>query len=238
MWNSLSVAIQTRNDSKESVETLGLIDSGAGGEFIDQNFAKKVGFKLQKLEEPLLALNVDGTENKKGKITLFVEMELTINQRTTKTKLLVTGLGKQKIILGFPWLKKHNPIINWITGRFAWRSNDASTKRYTKALKSLVQKPRQKESSRVSLQEEQDRDGWMNRTINKSENEEILVAYLEEIEERIEVWINTKTSNSIEFHLQHDEKKEDLSLDEQIPVKYHEYLDVFDEGKADRFPES
>ena len=52
MRNSLSVAIQTKNDSEENVETLRLIDSGAGGEFIDQNFAKKAGFKLQKLEEP------------------------------------------------------------------------------------------------------------------------------------------------------------------------------------------
>jgi hypothetical protein len=25
----------------------------------------------------------------------------------------VTGLGKQRIILGFPWLHKYNPIIDW-----------------------------------------------------------------------------------------------------------------------------
>ena len=135
-----------KNDSKENVETLGLINSGAGGEFIDQNFAKKAGFKLQKLEEPLLALNVDGTKNKKGRIAFFVETELTVNQQTTKTKLLVMGLGKQKKNLGFPWLKKHNPIIDWVTGRFAWRNNDISTKQYIKALRSLAQKPKQKES--------------------------------------------------------------------------------------------
>jgi hypothetical protein len=28
----------------------------------------------------------------------------------------VTGLGKQKIILGFPWLHKYNPIIDWKKG--------------------------------------------------------------------------------------------------------------------------
>ena len=53
-----------------------------------------------------------------------------------------------------------------------------------------------------------------------------------------ETWINTKTSNAIEFHLQHDEKKEDLPLKEQIPKAYHEYLKIFDENEADRFPES
>ena len=53
-----------------------------------------------------------------------------------------------------------------------------------------------------------------------------------------ETWINTKTLNAIEFHVQHDEKKEDLPLKEQIPKTYHEYLKIFDENEADRFPES
>ena len=52
----------------ENVETLGLIDSGAGGKFIDQNFTKKSGFKTLKLEEPLQVLNVDGTERMHSKI--------------------------------------------------------------------------------------------------------------------------------------------------------------------------
>jgi len=28
----------------------------------------------------------------------------------------VTGLGKQKLILGHSWLRKHNPEIDWVTG--------------------------------------------------------------------------------------------------------------------------
>ena len=32
--------------------------------------------------------------------------------------------------------------------------------------------------------------------------------------------------------------KEGLSLEEQIPKEYHEYLDVFDKDKADWFPSS
>ena len=34
---------------------------------------------------------------------------------------MVTGLGKQRIILGFPWFKKHNPDIDWNTGVINWR---------------------------------------------------------------------------------------------------------------------
>ena len=65
MSKSISIPILINcGQSNENVETLGLIDSGAGGEFIDQNYARNSGFKIQKLEEPLKAMNVDGTENK------------------------------------------------------------------------------------------------------------------------------------------------------------------------------
>jgi hypothetical protein len=46
--------------SKQAVETL--IDSSAGGLFIDQKFAKN--FEINYLDEPVKAYNVDGTENK------------------------------------------------------------------------------------------------------------------------------------------------------------------------------
>ena len=66
------------------------------------------------------ARNVDGTENKQGKITSFVNLKMEINKKQMNVQLLITGLGKQKIILGFPWLNKHNPEINWRTGAFTW----------------------------------------------------------------------------------------------------------------------
>ena len=72
-------------EKTKSVETLGLIDSGAGGKFIDQNFARKLGLKIQNLEEPITARNVDGTKNKQGKITTFVELYIAINGRKEKT---------------------------------------------------------------------------------------------------------------------------------------------------------
>ena len=72
--------------------------------------------------------------------------------------------------------------------------------------------------------------------INEGKDIGILTAWTEEMDNKI--WINAKTSNSIEFQLQHGEQKEGLSLEEQIPKEYHKYLDIFDEGKADQFPSS
>ena len=39
----------------------------------------------------------------------------------TQEQFYVTGLGKQKIILGFPWLNKHNLVINWKKGEIKWQ---------------------------------------------------------------------------------------------------------------------
>ena len=108
-------------EKNKTIKTLALIDSGAGGKFIDQNYAKESGFPLENLKEPLMARNVDGTENKQGKFTKHVNLNVTIHGRMKNIKMLVTGLGKQKIILGFPWLNNENPDINWKNGEFKWQ---------------------------------------------------------------------------------------------------------------------
>ena len=80
--NSLSILVQICDDTNKIVEALALIDSGAGGKFIDQAYVRKLRMKTQKLEQPLIAWNIDGTPNKKGKITSFVILNLVINGRT------------------------------------------------------------------------------------------------------------------------------------------------------------
>ena len=57
-------------------------------------------------------------------ITSFVELNAWINREQMNLRLLVTELGKQKIILGFPWLHEYNPEINWKTGDFTWRKTE------------------------------------------------------------------------------------------------------------------
>jgi len=53
-----------------------------------------------------------------------VDLDLAIFGRKRNTQLFLTGLRKQKIILGFPWLNEHNPEINWKTGEFSWRNSE------------------------------------------------------------------------------------------------------------------
>jgi hypothetical protein len=89
---------------------------------------------------------------------------------------------------------------------------------------------------KTTMAEEPDQEEKLNQSLHPTPNNEILLGYIEELQQPNEVWINTKTSNTIEFHLKYDKKKEELPLEQLIPEEYREYLDVFDEGKADRFP--
>jgi len=46
--NSMTIPIKISGKTeKENIDTPGLLDSGAGGKFIDQNYARKSGFKIQ-----------------------------------------------------------------------------------------------------------------------------------------------------------------------------------------------
>ena len=64
------------------------------------------------------------------------------------------------------------------------------------------------------------------------EGDEVWMATTEELLEEDKIWINTKTSNSIEFHLLHDVKKDNFLLTEQIPEEYHKFIRVFDKEEA------
>ena len=102
-----------RGRGKKTVATKALVDSSTGGTFINQNFARAKGFRLQKLEHPITVYNINGTLNKRGAIVYFIETNVKIGGRTQEVRFLVSGLGRQKIILGFPWLEKENPVIDW-----------------------------------------------------------------------------------------------------------------------------
>ncbi|KAI5115311.1 hypothetical protein M0805_004206 [Coniferiporia weirii] len=98
------------------ISTQALIDSGAEGQFIDAKFVIKHRIPTQPLAHPITILNANGTTNKHGTITCYMWRSISINGKTMPTTFKVTSLGKEDIILGLPWLKRTNPVINWLDG--------------------------------------------------------------------------------------------------------------------------
>jgi len=105
-----------RIDTQEGVTVEVLLDSGATGLVMSSEFARKQGFKLKKLERPINVRNVDGSLNKEGPIENTVEVNIYYKGHRERTEIDVIGGQKWMVILGMPWLARHNPEIDWRTG--------------------------------------------------------------------------------------------------------------------------
>ena len=103
-------------NTHEGVTVKALLDSGATGMFIDRKFAEEHGFKMDKLEKPLIVTNVDGSNNSGGRITHEVECNIYYRGHQERMKFDVCNLGRTDVILGIPWLAAHNPEIDWEKG--------------------------------------------------------------------------------------------------------------------------
>ena len=119
-----------------------------------------------------------------------------INGRTEITRLLVTGLGKQRIILGFPWLNRHNPNIDWKTGKITWRNQRRFVKisrdykchllELAKKLARQATEPKQI-FPKTSIESEEDEEERFNWTQNVTMDNDILSMIVEDLEENYEV---------------------------------------------------
>jgi len=103
-------------ESHEGIVVKVLLDSGATGLFMDTTFAREKGFKMEKLKNPLLVRNVDGTVNAGGAIMHQVECNIFFKGHMKRARMDVCNLGKTEVILEMPWLAAYNPEIDWEKG--------------------------------------------------------------------------------------------------------------------------
>lgn len=194
----------------KTVETLALLDSGAGGVFIDQRYATQQGFTMNALDRSITVFNVDGTKNKKGTINQYIDLNIDLHDRIMKLRMFVTGLGKQKVILGFPWLQEYNPDVDWKQGTLRWKREE----------------------------DDEDIDYEPLHLTEENLEDPIIIGHLNAEEDLSgeNIWINAKFSQSMLLSLKHDEKKEGRTVGQMVPKEYHEYLSVFNKEEADRFP--
>jgi len=63
-------------NTHKGVTIKALLDSGVTGMFMDRKFVEKHEFRLEELERPIKVMNIDGTENKGGRITNEIECNM------------------------------------------------------------------------------------------------------------------------------------------------------------------
>jgi len=111
----LPVEIET-TDTSELHSVKALLDSGATGSFIDRDFVRSKKMNTWTLLRNISVFNVDGSPNEAGQITEVVDVVLYYKTHSKRMLLAVSGLGKQSLILGYDWLKDHNPKVDWEKG--------------------------------------------------------------------------------------------------------------------------
>ena len=90
-----------------------LLDCGATHNFINPRTIKTLAMGTNLLKQPLLVHNVDGTINQGGTITSYCNLWVWRGTQVEKLGFYVANLGRDRLILGYPWFKKFNPEFNW-----------------------------------------------------------------------------------------------------------------------------
>ncbi len=90
-----------------------LVDLGATDNFILKNLLHQLKIAYLPVETPIKIWNVDRTHNQDGAISHFMDLQVRTGNETKILCFLITNLGRDKVILGYPWLTAFEPIIHW-----------------------------------------------------------------------------------------------------------------------------
>ena len=93
-----------------------LVDSGATDNFIHPRLIRRLALGTQKLERPRKIWNIDGTNNKAGRIAEYVDLSIQTGKKQDKMRFLITNLGHEDLILGYPWLATFELKFSWADG--------------------------------------------------------------------------------------------------------------------------
>ena len=220
----------TLKSSDAEYTTKALVDSGAGGKFIDQKLVEKLKLPRSKLTKPIPVFNVDGTPNLLGAITHTTTLTMEIGGEELEEQLMITSLGKHDVILGLTWLQERNPIIDWAEGTLRLR-------------KKLRLQPRTQGRVMINRIEAEPFDPH---TRIPTDEDDYVLAYLpgteyvviqerngrtaEEVIE--EMWVNAKINQAMAMAQQGGQSQT------LLPDELKQFSELFEKKASERFPES
>jgi hypothetical protein len=107
-----------------NILTYAMADTGCEPRgLIDENWARDNGLALEPLKRPWRLRVADGNEVDSGQVTHYVQVPLRIHDhREEKSRLYATKLGHYPVILGLPWIRQHNPRIDFAGNSFLFDS--------------------------------------------------------------------------------------------------------------------
>jgi len=208
-----------RIDTQEGVTVEALLDSGATGLVMSSEFAKKQGFKLKKLERPVNVRNVDGSYNKEGPIENTVEVNIYYQRHRERMEIDVIGRQKWTVILGMPWLARHNPEIDWRTGEVKiTRCPEECGKQWRPVQGKLGWEKQKEEEAREEAGKK--REEKKKRKMKKGKTMEV-----KKIAEEWEIWEEEEEA-----------ARSEAEAKKLVSERFHEWIKVFGKKQSERMP--
>src|SRR6266702_2503961 len=93
-----------------------LVDSGATDCFMSENFAQCMKLGKRPLQKPRKIWNIDNTANLAGAITHYIILEVQTRGVRRNIQFLVTNIGNEDIVFGYPWMAAFEPQFTWKNG--------------------------------------------------------------------------------------------------------------------------
>ena len=101
---------------------IAMIDSGATGNFMSETYARMRKVTVVDKKEPYQLQMADGSDLSSGNVNKeTIPLDVAIQQHHEEITFDVVRVANHCIILGIPWLKKQNPIIDWKRGVLEFR---------------------------------------------------------------------------------------------------------------------
>jgi len=122
----IMVKIQLHGE-KESVTINAMIDPGATEDFIDREVCNKHGIKMIKGKNPRGIYLADGKPRPIGPVTHMTKVPMDNSSHKQVATLQVANVQNHEVILGMPWLREHNPTIDWNDKRVTFNSERCTT---------------------------------------------------------------------------------------------------------------
>jgi hypothetical protein len=112
---SMTVHFYTHSIVKRA-KGVALVDSGATENLMNLQYMQWLRLPIKKLAYEWNLFNVDGTENKSGKLKYYMDLEVQTGTNKTCMRFFLMDLGEHKAILRYSWFVAVQPKINWKQG--------------------------------------------------------------------------------------------------------------------------
>ena len=89
-----------------------MIDSGATSSFINKRYVDELHFPTQPRKEKIELRDIDGRPL--GIVDRQVNANIRIGSHQENLQLDVAPVGRHPVVLGLPWLRKHDPIYSLV----------------------------------------------------------------------------------------------------------------------------